>query len=173
MPTNLDGALAGTGGAINDLLAALEANPSVWTTRRAPGKWSPSQIVEHLARAIEESANVADGLPSKFPTFPRMIRPLFRTMFFNRILRSGVFPKARTNKALDPSVGPETPAEGRIRLESAFAGFESACRRASTAGRGIDHPLVGRIATEEFARFQGLHVRHHHAQLTDLVAIRH
>ena len=167
---DLDGALAGTAGAVSDLLAAVESKPGVWTTRRAPGKWCPSQVVEHLARALEESANVADGRPSKFPTFPRVIRPLFRTVFFNRILRSGVFPKARTGNALDPAVGPGTPAEGRVRLEAAFARFESACRASVASARDINHPLVGHIAPDDFARFQGLHVRHHHAQLKDLVA---
>ena len=36
---------------------------------RAPGKWSPSQIIEHVARSLEESANMAAGRPSKFPSF--------------------------------------------------------------------------------------------------------
>jgi len=53
--------------AVNDLLAAAKAREAVWTEPRAPGKWSPSQLVEHVARSLEESANEVRGVRSKFP----------------------------------------------------------------------------------------------------------
>ena len=74
------GALSGKGGPLPSINTALEASKdameqlipageragTTWTSPRAPGKWSPSQIVEHVARSLEESANMAAGRPSKF-----------------------------------------------------------------------------------------------------------
>src|SRR2546428_13133198 len=121
-------ALAGNRAAVDDLIAAADRRGAAWTTPRAPGKWSPSQVVEHVARALEESANVVAGTPSKFPTFPTMLRPIVRGLFFNRVLRKGRFPKAKTTKALDPPTGPAPPAAARRRLERALAPLDHACR---------------------------------------------
>src|SRR2546428_8604995 len=121
-------ALAGNRAAVDDLIAAADRTGAAWTTPRAPGKWSPSQVVEHVARALEESANVVAGTPSKFPTFPTMLRPIVRGLFFNRVLRQGRFSKAKTAKALHPATGPATPAEARPRLEGALAHVDQACR---------------------------------------------
>jgi hypothetical protein len=83
--------LAANRAAFMDLLAAAERSAATWTTPRAPGKWSPSQVVEHVARGLEESVNVVSGTPS-IPMPPAFLRPLAR-LFFNRILKKGVFPK--------------------------------------------------------------------------------
>jgi len=56
--------LAGNRAAVDDLIAAADRTGAAWATPRAPGKWSPSQVVEHVARALEESANVVAGTPS-------------------------------------------------------------------------------------------------------------
>ena len=96
--------------AVDDLMVAADKSESVWTTPRAAGKWSPSQVVEHVAMVLEESGNVVAGAPSKFPTLPRFVRPLVRGIFFNRILKKEAFPKARSGERhtgvvenLDPS----------------------------------------------------------------------
>src|SRR2546426_12135860 len=97
--------------AIDQLIVAGERTGAAWTASRAPGKWSPSQIVEHVARALEESANVAAGRPSKFPKLPAVLHPVVRALLFKRVLKKAAFPKAKTNKALEPASGPATPAE--------------------------------------------------------------
>ena len=157
--------LAGNRAAVDDLVAAADRTGAAWTTPRAPGKWSPSQVVEHVARALEESANVVAGTPSKFPTFPTMLRPIVRGLFFNRVLRKGKFPKAKTTKALDPATGPATPAEARRRLEGALAQFDQACRTRAASGQIITSTLFGAVSVEDYAKFQELHTRHHRAQL--------
>ena len=83
--------LAANRAAVIDLVAAAERSAATWTTPRAPGKWSPSQVVEHVARGLEEAANVVSGAPS-IPMPPAFLRPLVR-LYFNRILKKGVFPK--------------------------------------------------------------------------------
>jgi hypothetical protein len=67
--------------------------------------------VEHVAGGLEEAANVVSGAPSlKMP--PAFLRPLLR-LFFNRILKKGVFPKGfKAHKALNPTRGPATPGRG-------------------------------------------------------------
>src|SRR5262245_33869281 len=112
---DVDTALAANRQAVADLIAAATRSAGTWTVPRAPGKWSPSQIVEHVARSLEESANVVSGAPSKFPTLPTFVRPLVRGVFFNRVLKKSAFPKAKTRKAFDPESGPTSPDLARVR----------------------------------------------------------
>ena len=111
-------ALAASRDAIEQMIQTGERCGPAWAAPRAPGKWSPSQIVEHVARSLEESANMAAGRPSKFPTLPAVVHPIVRGLLFKRVLRKGAFPKAKTNKAMNPASGAATVAEGRVRLEA-------------------------------------------------------
>jgi hypothetical protein len=45
----IDTALDASKDAIEQLVIAGERTKTAWTSARAPGKWSPSQIVEHVA----------------------------------------------------------------------------------------------------------------------------
>ena len=162
---DLQGALAGAHGAVRDLIDASQRCERLWTTGPAPGKWSPSQIVEHVARALDESANAVSGVATRFPTFPRLLRPVLRAVFFNRVLRTSAFPKGRTNKAMNPESGPRTPAEARVRLESAMAAFDRACRGRVQPDAAIESTIFGPIALTDWVRFQELHVRHHCKQM--------
>ena len=83
--------LAANRAAVLDLVAAAERSATTWTTPRAPGKWSPSQVVEHVARGLEEAVNVVSGTPS-IPMIPAFLRPLAR-LIFNRTLKKDAFPK--------------------------------------------------------------------------------
>jgi hypothetical protein len=164
---DVNAVLAANRAAVNDLIAAAERSGAAWTTPRAPGKWSPSQVVEHVARALEESANVVAGAPSKFPTFPGFLRPLVRGLFFNRVLKKGAFPKAKTNKAFDPASGPATPVEARGRLETSLARFDQECRSRAASGESVVSTIFGTVSVEDYARFQELHTRHHRTQMPD------
>jgi hypothetical protein len=162
---DLNAALAGAQSSVNDLVAAAEQCRDTWHTPRAPGKWSPSQIVEHVALSLEEAAKVAAGEPSKFPKLPAFVRPLLRKFFFSRVLKTGAFPKGKTTKAFNPPRGAETPAEARRRLESALVRFEEACRRRAASGQKVESTVFGAVAAEDFARFQEVHTRHHCKQM--------
>ena len=72
---DINTALNASNDAIQQLLLAGERTRTAWTSPRAPGKWSPSQIVEHVARSLEESANMAASRPSKFPKLSRSRSP--------------------------------------------------------------------------------------------------
>jgi hypothetical protein len=151
--------------AVDDLIDAAGRCGDNWTTPAAPGKWSPSQIVEHVARSLEEASNVVSGMPSKFLHLPLFLRPLVRVLFFNRVVRRGGFLKSKTTKALNPAAGPVTPVDGRARLEAALARFERECRTCSEAGRPVTSSAFGTVPLADYARFVELHTRHHRKQM--------
>lgn len=156
--------------ALDELLRAAEvaASEGHWTTPRAPGKWSPQQVVEHVAMAYEEGSNVITGRPSKLPTLPAIVRP-FARMFFNRVVRAGKFAKAKTNREMDPAraggAGPANPSEARTRLDDAFGKFEEACRARAASGDRVSSGAFGKVALEDYVRFAELHTRHHTKQI--------
>ena len=156
--------LAANRAAVMDFIAAAERSAATWTTPRAPGKWSPRQVVEHVARGLEEGANIVSGAPS-IKLLPAFLRPLAR-LFFNRTLKKGVFPNGfKAHKALDPTSGPATPAEARVRLEAAFARFDQECRRRAASGQHLVSTGFGTVSVEDLVRFNAMHTRHHCKQM--------
>jgi hypothetical protein len=159
-------ALAANRDAVFELVAAAERSSATWTTPRAPGKWSPSQVVEHVLRGLEEAANGVSGAPSSMPMPPAFLRPLLRLFFFNRILKKGVFPKGfKAHKAMNPTSGPATPAEARVRMEGALAKFDQECRRRVASGQHVVSSGFGTVSIEDFVRYSALHTRHHCKQI--------
>jgi hypothetical protein len=163
--SDLNMSLAGDHAAVAALLAAADDAGAVWTVPRAPGKWSPSQVVEHVARILEESANVASGAPSKFPKVPFFLRPIARALVFNRTLKKNAFPKMKASTAFVPMSGSATPPEARVRLEGALDRFDKACRARAASGEDVMSTIFGAVPVAEFARFQELHIRHHNLQM--------
>ena len=164
---DINTALNASKDAMEQLLIAGERTKTAWTSPRAPGKWSPSQIVEHVARSLEESANMAAGRPSKFPKLPAVIHPVARGLLFKRVLRKAAFPKAKTSKAMDPASGPATLGEGRVRLEAAHQKFAEACRQTASHGERMRTTIFGAVPVEDYVRFMELHTRHHGKQVAD------
>jgi hypothetical protein len=162
---DIDRPLATLRAAVGELIAAAERAGPSWTKPRAPGKWSPSQVVEHVARIMEESANVVDGRPSNFPTMHFLLRPAIRIFFFKRTLRRNDFPKMKAIEPFVPIAGPATPDDGRVRLKGALTLFEQACRARAASGQKVASTMFGGVTVADFARFQELHVRHHIMQM--------
>jgi hypothetical protein len=162
---DVNATLAANRDAIDHLIAAAEKCGAAFAVPRAPGKWSPSQLVEHVARTLDESANLVSGAATKFPTLPFFLRPVLRGFLFNRVLKKGTFPKAKTNKALNPANGPATAADARIRLETALARFDRECRTCADAGGAVASATFGTLRVEDYARFIELHTRHHCKQM--------
>ena len=161
---DINDVLAANRAAVLDLVAAAERSAATWTTLRAPGKWSPSQVVEHVARSLEEAANVASGAPS-IPMRPALLRLLAR-LFFYWTLKKGVFPNGtKAHKAVDPPSGPATPAEAGVRLEEVLARFDQECRRRAATSEHVLSTVFGTVSLEDFVRFFALHTRHHCQQM--------
>jgi hypothetical protein len=156
--------LAANHSAVMDLVAAAERSAPTWTTPPAPGKGSPSQVVEHVARGLDEGANVVSGAPS-VPMSPAVLRLVAR-LFFYRILKKDAFPKGfKAHKAMNPTTGPATPAEARVRLEKALARFDQECRRRVDSGQHVVSTGFGTVSVEDFVRFNAIHTRHHCKQM--------
>ena len=161
---DIDTALAASRDAVEQLIRAGEQSGAAWNTPRAPGKWSPSQIVEHVAGGLEEGANFAAGRPTKVPMPPAVVRPILRFML-KRVLRKGSFPNGfKAHKALNPASGPATPAEGRIRLETAHQKWDEVCRRIAADGRPM-RTIFGSVPVQDVVRYSELHTRHHGKQM--------
>jgi hypothetical protein len=165
---DLDASLAANRSAVDELIAVAERARPNWNTPRAPGKWSPAQVTEHVARALEEGANVVAGKPTKLPTLPSFIRPVAGFML-RRVVRTGKFPKAKTNRPMNPEhtspTIPTDPAEAKNRLESALAAFERECRARAASRMPVESPAFGTVTVEDYARFTELHTRHHTRQI--------
>ncbi len=161
------GALQQNKAAAEDLCAAADAASEVWEVPRAPGKWSPAQVVEHVARALEQSTHELRGEPSLFPTFPGLVKPVMRVLFFDWIIRRGSFPRGtRTNKAMDPERGAPTPAEARARIHEALHDLEQAVKTRPAGLGPVDTGAFGTVALPDYLMFQAIHTRHHTRQVT-------
>jgi hypothetical protein len=163
--SDIERPLAGVHAAVAELVAAAERAGVAWTRPRAPGKWSPSQVVEHVARIMEESANVAANRPSKYPAIPFLLRPIVRLLVFKRTLWRKAFPKMKAIAAFVPASGSATPAAGCVRLQGALTSFDQASRARAASGQDVASSIFGRVSVADFARFQELHVRHHILQM--------
>jgi hypothetical protein len=145
MPT-VDAVLDANRRAVDDLIATGERCGSKWSAPRAPGKWPPSQIIEHVALSLEGAAKVVSAASTKSPAVPPFIRPLLRIFVFKRILKNGTFPKAKFKaaKATDPASGPATPAAARARLDGALAAFDRSCLARAASGQPVRSSFVRR-----------------------------
>jgi DinB family protein len=145
------------------LTAAHNVPTSQWSQPRAPGKWSPGQVVEHLALAYETNRGVLHGRAPM--TAPRLIRPLIRTLGLKPVLRRGRFiPGSKSPKIFRPGPVPAPPSQLLQRLAAAAASFEADA--AALNSETIDHPFFGRLSLGDFVRLQEIHTRHHRGQLS-------
>lgn len=165
----LQGALHAHREAVDGFLAAARDVPAArWSQPRAPGKWSPGQVVEHLALGYEVNRGVLRGeSPGAAP--PRFLRPLIRRFLLGPVLRRGRFiPGSRTSAALRPGASPAAPTELLGRLRAAAEAFEADVGSLGVAT--IDHPFFGRLPLADLVRLQEIHARHHRGQLAPVSA---
>ena len=158
--------------AVASFIAAARALPAgAWTQARAPGKWSPAQIAEHVAMAYEISRT---GLQGKFPgaSAPRLLRPIIRALFLNPVLKKGRFGAgAKAPGPFRPSASPAPAATLLPRVQSAADGFEAALAAELAQGHAtVDHPFFGRVALGDYLRLQVIHTDHHRRQLSAVTA---
>jgi hypothetical protein len=150
--------------AVEAFLAGARAVPaSRWGQPRAPGKWSPGQVVEHLALAYEVNRGVLHGQAPSVAA-PRWLRPLIRRFALGPVLRRGRFiPGSKSPRAFRPGPVPAAPEVLLHRLAAATAAFEMDAE--ALGSTTIDHPFFGRLPLTDFVRLQEIHTRHHGKQL--------
>jgi hypothetical protein len=156
--------------AVDDFIAAARAVPAVrWGQPRAPGKWSPGQVAEHLTLAYEVNRRVLHGV-APGAAAPRLLRPLIRRFLLRPVLRRGSFiPGSKSPKVFRPSASPAPAAELLVRLQAAANAFE--LDAAAAAGPTIEHPFFGQLPLADFVRLQEIHARHHRGQVVAPAAV--
>lgn len=152
--------------AVEEFVAqARRVPPGRWAAPRAAGKWSPAQVCDHVARSYEQSCRMLRGEPRK--GMPRWLRPILRLLFFDKVMRTGRFPKGgKSPERLEPSPEPLPLDASLARIEKASAEFEAEARHRAVEGLTIDHPVFGRIRVADYVRLNQLHTRHHRSQLS-------
>src|ERR1700719_4216899 len=106
MATDLQDAIIADRQAVAAFVAAARSvSPAQWTAPRAPGKWSPGQVTEHVALAYEQNRRMLLGTFTG-PAQPRFKQMLGRWLFLPRMFQRGNFCKSpfRATDFLQPSV---------------------------------------------------------------------
>jgi hypothetical protein len=138
-----------------------------WKTARAPGKWSPAEIAEHLSLTYAHLlSELRGGAPMRVKG-SWLFRLVVRYKFLPGLLREGrIPPGVRSPREVRPETVPATREEALKRFRALAAEFEEeiSARRASGGGR-LTHPYFGRLDAGRGIRFVEMHIRHHTKQL--------
>ena len=137
--------------------------------RRAVGRWSPCENLDHLRLAVRP-VSLALALPSfalRIFGKPRVHRS------YEQVVETYQQRLAEGAKAMAPFVpprlAPDTDADRlKAGLRAAYATY--AARLLATRPEALDsillpHPILGRLTLREMAFFTLYHVRHHHAAI--------
>ncbi len=151
----------------NLVLGPLRGRPDSEWQRGPAGKWTPAQIVEHLALGLALSAETFQARKNHAPMKRRPRTPAEKIA---KLFIFGLrwFPPGR--KAPERT----TPAS-QIARASAEAHFLAAVEAWDQVDRAllperradlfVKHPRMGDLTVEEWMRFHLIHARHHARQI--------
>ena len=149
------------------VLGELAGRPEADWHRAPPGKWSPAQIVHHLAISVDGSSRVFQDRRAK-PPMRRRPRPLRQRLAHFLYIDVGWIPSGR--RAPEVTVPAEHPDAGAVerQLRDGVTRFLALARELLPA-RGSDlfvkHPRFGDLSLPEWLRFHVRHCRHHAKQI--------
>ena len=154
------------------VLGPFAGRPEADWHRTPPGKWSPAQIVEHLAIGLDTTSRRFEERRSHDP-MTRRPRGLAQWMAGLCVIRLGWHPPAfRAPEGTRPTVRPDLSAIER-RFREGHARF-LALARVLLPGRRDDlfvkHPIIGDLTLEEWMRFHAVHCAHHAKQIRERLA---
>jgi uncharacterized damage-inducible protein DinB len=147
--------------------AVRTVRPEQWATPRAPGKWSPGQVTEHVMLAYEQSLRMLRG------TFTGPAQPWYAQLFARwlglpGLLKRGDFGKGplQAPAFIQPGETPASSVDLVARLEAAAGSLEGDLAAASDARPvSVDHPIFGRLPLADLLHFLLIHTNHHRPQL--------
>jgi hypothetical protein len=153
------------------VLGPLERRPDDDWQRAPNGKWTPAQIVEHLAIGVDGSAQKFEERRDR-PPMTRRPRRLIERIAGVSILGLGWYPQGF--KAPEGTI----PAE-RITRAAAEAHFRRGITRWEALERDlfprrpndlfVRHPRLGDLTMPEWIRFHVIHARHHASQIRERI----
>lgn len=166
---DVDEVIASHRRAVDAFVDAVRGVPATqWTTPRAPGKWSPGQVTEHVALAYEQSGRMLHRTFTG-PPLPWYQRLLARWLGLPSLLKRGDFGKGpfQAPDFIRPSASPPSSLTLLARLEAAAHDLEATLAGASNARPiSVDPPVFGRISLTDLVRFLMIHTNHHRPQLS-------
>lgn len=154
--------------AVEEFLAAAgRVDERAWATPRGEGKWSPGQVVEHVATAYDVLIGEMNGGPGMKIKTSWWQRIVLDFTVVPKIMKTGEFPPgARAPREVRPSdePGPKDAALALLRQRSeAFnTQIEEFAKRPSAR---LTHAYFGRKKPADVLRFCEVHVAHHRRQL--------
>lgn len=136
---------------------------------KAPaGKWTPAEIVDHVATAIETSAKGFASRADK-PAMTRRPRTPFQRVANMLVLGLRWFPVRRQAPEMTrPAARPERAAT-EAKLRAACADYLAMQQRLGhrAGDMFLKHPVLGDLTIDEFARFHVSHAMHHRKQIVE------
>jgi DinB superfamily len=136
-------------------------------TRRAEGKWSAAEVLEHLyltytgtQKAFERCLKAGKPLGG-VPTFKQRVSTAAVTEFgyFPKGRKSPdqVFPRGQSAEKIVAEIGPQIAA-----MDKAIAECEE---RYGSRVKVLDHPVLGPLTARQWRKFHLAHGRHHVKQI--------
>lgn len=153
------------------VLDPLRGRPDADWERGPSGKWTPAQIVEHLALGLTLSAETFHARRNHAPMARRPRTPAERIA---RMLILGLrwFPPGRKAPSrTEPPLG-TTRRAAEEHFLAGIAGWVHVERDLlPTRGKDlfVKHPRLGDLTIEEWIRFHWIHARHHARQIRQRV----
>jgi hypothetical protein len=139
---------------VDEILREAERLAAAPRTRQL-GNWTPGQVFEHLARAMDMSI---DGARTRPPWFVRLVGPLMKRM---------VLKKMSAGFTLPPQAEAELVAGASITTQQGLASLRRAVHRQKTISTRVPSVVFGKFTNEQWEQ---LHCRHAEMHLSFIEA---
>lgn len=163
-----DWGLPGHRDAVEIFLDRADAVPAArWAEPRAPGKWSPAELTEHLSLTYDgvlQELLGGVGVRVRVKGFRRL---MIRWLVMPRFLNHGFVPAGvRAPREVVPAGVSPDKAAGLDRFRGRARDFEQAIAPLlHDRQRRVTHPFFGPLTMAQGLRFVEVHLRHHTKQL--------
>jgi hypothetical protein len=145
--------------------AALRVSESVWNAPRAPGKWSPAQVTDHVGVSTRVARDFMGQKPG-MGSLPWFLRPVLNRFFLKPVLKKGFPKKGKGPSIFAPAHDPMPREQLCARIDSEVAALEADARAMVKSGKAeFTHGFFGRMAVADYVMFNALHFDHHREQL--------
>lgn len=154
--------------ALATFLEAAERVPDdAWAQPRAPEKWSPAQVAEHMSLVYEALLRELAGEGAMAMRLPPLRQKVLRWVLLPHILFHRSFPlRARAPRETRPGDAHPDRATVLARLRDGAERFEHDLNRArGNGGVHLTHPYFGCVEPVKTLRFCAVHLEHHRRQL--------
>lgn len=147
------------------VLGPLAGRPAGDWQKASPGQWTPAQIVEHLALALELSARAFEGDAVARTRRPKTLVERVATWF---VFGLGWIPRGvKATRRSTPAPRVEA-GDAERHFRDGLARWQALAARANAPGASsafVRHPRMGELDFGEWQRFHAWHCRHHARQI--------